>query len=427
MPIGHPMLRKRALIVAAGAVLSVSLIFHSFATSSLPNPAGNAEHLAANLKQVPSSPVLADHTYKLVGLSLEKAGNAQEQAGNSPEQSGIAPEQADLQELGQEEKETLRQLNVLQVEIAEDESKRRKLEEDSVLLQKERLELDSRISAETAKRDADRKNVREILVRYEMAGPGSQMELLLDSENLSMFLQRLSILREMNAQTEAYLTRLDVICRTLAAQEAEKVALLADLDEKRTAINRALVGKQALEAELEASLSGLAEKRALFEARLEQMRQGWDSAKTLYPKLSQGFSDIVAEGAFPPDVPVMEFSLTGMVAVLKQAPFQQILSGDARMLGVRFRFQRDLVILELPELDLILEGSFDVKEGKTLEFQAVSGSQKDFPLEPSQLKELELGGPLQFRLEPVLQGGTIRKVASKEGELRLDISFRLFP
>ena len=324
------------------------------------------------------------------------------------------------------EKGILQKLRSLQLDIARDNEDIRVLSADMKQLAEELHALDMRMASETASLAANREALRQVLVQYQMSGPGSQLELLLSSDSLATFLKRLAIVQDMNRETGSLLERLKENKRQLDEQLAQKQKILAGLQDQRAALARALQAKKAGEAELEASLVALAADRAGYEEQIARMQEAWNAALLLFPKLTDGFSSIVSEGAFPQDALEMTFSLLGVRASLKEKTFQGILSGDKRMLGAVFLFHPNHIALEVPDAGLVLEGSFKVVKGVSLEYTVQSGTQHGMPLEPEQLLALSKKGPLRFGLEPILQGGTIQKVTILEGSLALDIAIKLF-
>ncbi len=329
-------------------------------------------------------------------------------------------------EIGEVEKGILQKLRSLQLDIARDNEGIQALSSDLARLQGELEVLDARMETESASLKTNREALRIVLVRYQMSGPGSQMELLLSSDSLATFLRRLGIMRDLNHETGILLDRLKENKRLLDEQLAEKQVVLTGLQDQRAALEQALQAKKTNEAGLEASLTALAADRAGYEEQLARMEAAWNLALGIFPKLTDGFSRIVSEGAFPQDALEMTFSFFGVSASLKEKTFSDILSGDKRMLGAIFRFHPERVTLEVPDAGLILEGTFTVVDGIALQYEVLSGTQGGMPLEPAQAAELSKNGPLLFGLEPILQGGKIDKVKVLEGSLTLDVSISLF-
>lgn len=329
-------------------------------------------------------------------------------------------------EIGEAEKGILQKLRSLQLEIARDNEAIAALTADIGRLEKELKGLDLLLKTETASLESNREALRQVLVQYQMSGPGSQLELLLSSDSLATFLRRLGIVREMNHETGSLLERLKENKRRVDEQLAEKQAVLKGLQDQQATLQQTLQDKKTGEADLESSLAALAADRAGYEEQLARMEAAWNLALQLFPKLTDGFSRIVSEGAFPQDALEMTFSLFGVSASLKEKTFSDILSGDKRMLGAVFHFHPGSVTLEIPDAGLGLAGSFKLVKGITLEYEVQSGTQGGMPLDPAQLAELSKNGPLRFGLEPLLQGGTISKVKILEGFLILDVSISLF-
>jgi len=348
---------------------------------------------------------------------------------NAPGMADASPTTDDAAYLAEAERaETaiLSELRALQLDIARDEAEMERL--TAALAEgKTQLEAIERdILRETERYDANRETLSAVLATYQVAGPGSRLELLLSSDSLSTFLRRLSALRQLDRDTAALLDSLEAGRNALVTQQAEKKALLDKLDQDRALLAQSLDGKHAKEATLEASLTALAADRTAYEAQLAELARTWDKAMDVFPELTDGFSRIITEGAFPPDALSLTFGLAGMTAVMRQDRFQAILDADKRLPKTVFRFRQGVASLQVESAALALEGDFVVIDGITLEFRPKSGSQGGLELTVEQLADLSRRGALQFRLEPILQGTTIRRIKLQDGQFTLSVNAGLF-
>ena len=320
----------------------------------------------------------------------------------------------------------LSELRALKLDIARDVADMERL--TAALTQgRSQLEtLERDIARETDRYNDNRDTLAAVLAAYQQAGPGSRLELLLSSDSLSAFLRRLSALRQLDRDTAGLLEALDAGRNALVTQQADKQALLDRLALERAMLAKTLEDKRGKETELEASLAALEKDRAAYEARLAALERSWDKAMNVFPELTEGFSRIITEGAFPPDALSLTFGLAGMNAVMRQERFQAILDADRRLPGTVFRFRQDSASLRVESAELALEGDFVIIDGSTLEFRPLSGSQGGLALTAEQLSDLSRRGALQFRLEPILQGATIKRIRLQEGQFTLSVNVGLF-
>ena len=347
-------------------------------------------------------------------------------SGSSAAASGSPDASARLEASVRTETELLAGLRALQLDIEREEADMTRLTA-ALADGKTQLEaLEREIARETERYDANRDTLAAVLAAYQMSGPGSRLELLLTSDSLSTFLRRLSALRQLDRDTEALLAELEAGRNALAAQRGEKQALVEKLEQDRTQLARSLEGKRGKEAELETALAALKADRAAYEAELASLARTLDKAMAVFPELTDGFSRIITEGAFPPDALAMTFSLAGMTAVMQEDRFQAILDADRRLPKTSFHFKTGVAALRVESAELSLEGDFVVIDGVTLEFRPKTGSQGGLTLTDAQLADLSRNGPLQFRLEPILQGTTIRRIKLQEGQFILSIDTGLF-
>lgn len=331
-----------------------------------------------------------------------------------------------LIEASRKEAEILAELRALQLDIARDEADIAALNIEITKIEAEITAIDSLIVEDTAIYNLNRAVLAEVLAIYQTAGPASRLELLLSSNSISEFLQRLSAIRQLDRDTAALLTELDENLKALEARRAERIALLNEKAEQERYIELRLADKKSTEAVLEASLVALEEDRAAYEQALEELARSWEKAMTVFSSLTGGFSDIIESGYFPPDTLTLEFGIGGITALMREERFQGILDASDKIPKVQFEFLNDKASLYVDEADLFLEGTFVILDGVTLEFRPKNGTQGGLVLSEEQLDDLSRKSALQFRLKPLLDGSTIRSLELSPDLLVLSIRLTLF-
>lgn len=320
------------------------------------------------------------------------------------------------------EAEILTALRGLQLDIARKaaEADQRRLEREAVVRALRIIEAE--LQLEEQRYENSKTTLANVLAAWQTVGAVSRLELLLASDSLTLFLHRLSALRQLDSDTSALLARLDMSLQTMETQRVKQQETIAELDRKSSEIQRALQLMRQQESDLDASLAALQADRGRYEAMLSELENTWEKALDVFPQLTVAFTNVIAEGGFPEDALEIGFGLTGVSAVMREERFATILGEAKGLPPLTFEFQSADIHLVVPEAALDLHGLFDVKDGVTLVFRPLSGTQGGLPLTPAQLADLSQKGPLEFRLEPVMMGATIREVNPEPGLLSLSIS-----
>jgi len=153
------------------------------------------------------------------------------------------------------ESDLLQQLHTQKMGIEASKEEIRLIDKELTGKQTQIMELENQIKITNTSLQENKDALAKVLASYQKTGVGSQLELLLSSENLSDFLQRLSIFREMNLQATNILEDLKTGRETLQTKRDEQRALLARLDEQKNVKIIALTEMQKKEADLSEQLS----------------------------------------------------------------------------------------------------------------------------------------------------------------------------
>ncbi len=367
-------------------------------------------------------------TISLVVIPSYSLSNSNTSDNNENDTLSTSTAESNLQidQLKTLEADLLLQLHTQQMGIDASKVEIKQIEEDIVIKQGQVLQLEIQIEESNTTLQASKEALANVLITYQKTGVGSQLELLLSSESLSDFLQRLSIFKEMNLQASIMLEELKTNRETLEAKKIKQNLLLTKLDEQKKAKTSALSEMQSKEKDLSEQLSALANDRHKYEEALAIMQMQWDEAILIFPKMTKVFTQIISSGNFTENSLEMDISLFGVSATLHEKTFQDILNAEKKWPKSNFRFKKDEILLDLPEYDLSLSGTFIIVDGAKLVYEVASGTQGGTQLEKIQIEQLSKSGPLSFNITPLLQGGTISKIKVQDGIVVLNIAISFF-
>jgi peptidoglycan hydrolase CwlO-like protein len=212
----------------------------------------------------------------------------------------LSPQEASAQITAQEDA-LLAQLRALQLDMDRKQAEAAVLEAERTALLRERGQLLQEQAAVGRRHEEYRTALAGMLASWQTAGPGSRLELLLTSESLSVFLRRLSAMRQLDRDFASLLADLEATEAALAAGEARLCDTLEDVAQKEQQLSPALAERQTKKTELETSLASLRADRDRYEAMLAELAETWAQAMTVFPALTKGFAEVIAAGGFPED------------------------------------------------------------------------------------------------------------------------------
>lgn len=328
--------------------------------------------------------------------------------------------------ISEEEKEILERLFILSQEIEMAEREENRLNEEIETVKGEVEKLESAIEADQAAYEKKREGLRQVLATYQRMGPGSYLEILLDSDNLTEFIRRLNTLRDLTRDTGELLNELEESSKKLNAEKSKLAGKLGLLERNRLKAKEALEKKLELKGEEEAYLSSLKGEKEFYRKYLAEIQQRWEELKAIFKEADGEFSGIIEKGSLPQDALKISFSFFEIKGTIAEKAFNEVISGQPDLPEMIFDFQPGKAELSLPEQKLTLTGSFVVLEGHILKFQPQEGYFYGMPLEPGSIEELLSEGDLSIDLKPLLGKNTLQSAEVKEEQLELSIKLNLF-
>lgn len=333
--------------------------------------------------------------------------------------------QEKLDGISEEEKKALEHLFVLTQEIEVMELEESKLEKEIQDISLEVIGLETEIKKEEAAYSKKQEGLKQVLQSYQRLGPGSYLEILLDSDSLASFLARLNTLRDLTRNTGELLEQLEASSQKLSAEKSKLSEKLLLAEQKQLQAKEALAKKLKLRREEEDYLSSLKGEREFYQGYLADIRQMWDELKPIFREAAGEFARIIKEGDLPEDSLKVSFSFLSAKGTIPDQAFNKVISEQSKFPGMTFEFQPGKVVVRLPEQKLALTGKFVAREGHILEFQVEEGNFYGMPLEPGSMKELLKEGELTVDLEPLIGRNRLQSVELQQGQLELYVSLSL--
>ncbi|HYF83672.1 MAG TPA: hypothetical protein VEB00_11670 [Clostridia bacterium] len=331
-----------------------------------------------------------------------------------------------LSGISDKEKEILQKLFTLaqETELMETEEKGLALEINA--MDGEIKSLETAIAAGELAYEKKRSSLEQALKSYQRMGPGSYVEIILDSDDLNTFLQRVNILQDLTRNTGELLDQLEASRDKLSKEKAVLSERLVRIKEKKEQLRKALAKKVKLKHEAEEYLASLKGEKEHYQEQLNGIQIMWGELKPLFADAAKEFSRIIGEGSLPTDALRITFSLFDIKGAIDDKVINEVVAKQSKLPKMIFAFHPGKVEISLPDKQLVLSGTFIIVEGHILKFQAQEGSFFGMPLESGSIEELFHKGDLVLNLEPLLAGNVIHSIEIKEGYLELINKLDLF-
>ena len=328
--------------------------------------------------------------------------------------------------ISEDEKEILQNLFTLAQEIELMESEEKKFAREIEVINREIKDLEAAIAESGLAYAKKQESLKQVLRSYQRMGPGSFIEIILNSDSLSTFLQRINTLRDLTRNTGELLEQLETSGERLAAEKVKLSEKLVLAEEKQKQSREALTKKMELKAEKEEYLASLKGESEYYQAYLAGIEQVWGELRPLFSEVVRDFSRIIEEGNLPVDALKISFSFFELRGAIEDRTINKVVSEQSSLPKIVFAFHSDRVEISLPEKYLVLSGTFAVMDGHALEFQAQEGSLYGMPLAPGSIAELLSEGEIVLDIEPLLAGNVIHDLKLKDGYLELIHKLSLF-
>lgn len=334
--------------------------------------------------------------------------------------------QEKLNGISNEEKQVLQNLFTLVQEIAVMENEEEKLALDIDSANKELISIEALMASEEANIEEKQEALKRVLKIYQKMGPGSYLEIIMNSNNLSTLLRRINTLRDLTRNTGKLLEELEVSKDKLSLEKVKLVEKLKLIKEKQEQSKVTLSKKLELKRNQEIYLASLKEQSKFYQEHLANIGEMLEELKPLLEKAAKEFSSIIAEGSLPKDALKMKISLFSIKGTIDQKAFNEVISKQPNLSLMIFTFNKDEIEISIPEKNLMLSGTFVLQDENILRFQAEKGSFYGMPLEPGYIKELLSVEGLALDLKPLLGKNTLQYIKLQDGYIELNVKLNIF-
>lgn len=253
---------------------------------------------------------------------------------------------------------------------------------------------------------ANLKDYAEILRLRQQNGEVSYLKLILESENLSEFLDRINLASTISG---GYRRIADSLDADLAAEEELKLRLDADREEKKRKnekLNRQIEENITRSRKLEAYLNEKGGDRARYEKELKFLSDRWRELRPLFNRTVNHFVQLIEQGGLPNDVMEVAVSLAGVRGRVRDDVFNALLSEAFQdikdAVEIRFKASDGGVYVYIPSHEVVLFGDFDVTP-YSLKYRVRRGSFYGIEMGDSAVEDLFMGGELVIKIANLLE------------------------
>lgn len=331
-----------------------------------------------------------------------------------------------LGSISEEEKEILEYLFIQIQEIDEMERENQRIAHEIEGMKEDIENIEIRIQEEEVNYNNNLIALEGILKTYQRMGPGSYLEIIMKSENLSDFIRRINILRDLTRNTDNVLTTIEKSKSILVDEKDNLDKILSLLEERQKDLEETIARKQEMVDEQERYLESLAGDRELYLERLNYISLMMGEVKSILGEFTQGFIKIIEEGNFPEDAVKESFTLRGIKATVEEKVFNDIINNFPWMPKVSISFNQGKIEMKAPDKRLVLVGDFEIVDNQILKFIPQTGSFFDMPLEKGTIEELFEEGDFILNFKPLIGNNILKSVEIKDGYIEILVTLKLF-
>ena len=325
--------------------------------------------------------------------------------------------------ISESEHENLQNLFVLSQQITEIGKEEERVTQDIKTKKTEIEDLKVTIASEEMAYTKKMEDLKQVFKSYQRMGPGTYLEIILNSDNLAMLLRRVNTLRDLTRNTQKLMELLE---ESKAKQLIEKENLaqkIASLEDNQKLLQESLTKKKQLIQDQEKYLTSLKEKRESYQENLTNLQLNWDELKTSVPVIIKELSRIIDEGYIPPEKLNISFNFMSIRGTIDEKTLNDLISEYPLLPKIVLKFYPNNVQISIPEENLVLSGNFVIQEAQALKFQVKEGSFYGMPLDAGAIEDLFLKGDLVFKLKlPMSSNYSLNSIKTRDGSLELTIT-----
>lgn len=319
------------------------------------------------------------------------------------------------------EKATLQKLFTQTQLIGETEKKAEQTADDIKKTSGQIDALKKKIESDQAKYDRERESLKLVLQSYQRMGPGSYLEILLESDSLKDLLMRINTLRDLASNTGKLLYRIEEDRKLQTQEKAKLSAELQSIRDKQRSLDKTLSEAKKLKEDLEKYLASLSDERGRYEEYLGKLQQAWNEMAPLIAGTAREITDYSENMSIPPDAFKITFGFFTASITIDDKTINALLAGDPKLEKTQFSFSPGKVTVNFPDKNLSITGKFVIEDKYSLRFEADGGSIYGMTLDRDAIAGVLKDVDLKFDLETQLDGNELKSVEIMDGYLIITI------
>ncbi len=343
----------------------------------------------------------------------------------------ITEAQERIKGISEEEQKVLQQLFTLSQQIEDSEREKTRLAGEIEELKTRISMLDRSIKDRQADYELKLGLLEQVLVSYQKGGPASYLEILLGAKDFSSFLKSINLVRDISRNTGELLASIKEEGKRLAEEKELLANEALAMENKQEELEQSISELVRLQKEQEEYLAKLEGEKDKYEEHLRSLELMWNDLKNMFSGIVDELTSIIREGHFTIDDLNLSIGFTSVKGSISDETFNRIIRDNSTLPEAVFHFYKGYSVIEVPEKNLVLEGSF-VKSGDSgVMFEVTSGSFYGMPLEEESLRELFREDPLNIDFAAVA-GDLVTidivldKVETREGYLDFSVDTGLW-
>lgn len=325
----------------------------------------------------------------------------------------------------EEEKRIIQELFIGLQEIEGLERDYQAINEEIEKLQEDVSGLEIKINNEEEKYGMNLSILEEILKSYQRMGPASYLEIILESKDISDFLRRINIIRDLAKNTDDILNSIEETKEILVEEKNNLNEKLILIEERQRDLKETLDNKSKLVQEQEDYLKSLETDREYYEMYLNSLENMMIEFEDLFTKLKDKLPGIIANSYIPLESLNPKISLQGIRLRVSEMLFNEILGSHDDLPNIEFQFNSETISMFIDEYNIIVSGNFSIYERHSIEFIIEEVRYYDFLLEEKTIQDL-IGESIIFDFEGLLDGSSIKSIKILDEYMELTIDFKLF-
>lgn len=340
-----------------------------------------------------------------------------------------AEEIVDLDEkisiISEEEKRIIEELFTQLQEIEALEMDYQVINQEIQQLDEDVLDLENKIVNEEERYSMNVVILEEILKSYQRMGPASYLEIILESKDISDFLRRINVLRDLARNTDDILNSIEEVKEVLVEERNKLNEKLSLIEEKQRDLKETLDNKSKLVEQQQDYLRSLETDREYYEMYLNSLELMMVEFEDIFTKLKDKLPGIIENSYIPLESLNPKLSFQGIRLTISEILFNEILGSHEDLPDIEFEFNSGNISMVIDEYNIIVAGSFSIYERHSIEFIIEEVRYHEFLLEEKTIKDL-IGESIIFDFEGLLEGSSIKNIKIFDEYMELTIDFKLF-